>query len=136
MASFVRAGGVLLFAVVMGCGGGVSTSDSGPPPAHGGNLLMLPGGKGYVEIVQKKGTAGKSMSGEVSFYFLKDGATPLSGAPTAGTLTVGKKAVELKSSGDALITPDGPPLFPKGGVDGTLTVQLDGKSTVIPLGMR
>jgi hypothetical protein len=135
MPRFARAGGVLLIGVVMGCGGG-GTLDSGAPPAHGGNLIWLPGGKGYLEIVQKKGAAGKSMSGEVSFYFLKDAATPMSGAPTTGTLTVGKKPIQLKSSGDALVTPDGPPLFPKGGVDGSLTVELDGKSTVIPLGLR
>ena len=28
------------------------------------------------------------------------------------------------------------PLFPKGGVDGELSVELDGKSVTIPLGVR
>jgi hypothetical protein len=137
MPTFARAAGGLLLGAFIGCGGGPTTlSDGGPPPPHGGNLVMLPGGKGYVEVVQKKSTAGTSMSGEVSFYFLKDGSTPLSPAPTAGTLTVGKTKVELKPSGEGLVTPDGPALFPKRGVDGTITVQLDGKSTTIPLGLR
>jgi hypothetical protein len=138
MLRFARAGGVLLVGALMGCGGGgsITLSDSGPPPPHGGRLLMLPGGRGFVEIVTKESTASKSDSGEVAFYFLKDNNTPMSPAPTAGTLTVGKTKVELKPSGDALVTPDGPPLFAKGAVDGTLSVQLDGKPTNVPLGLR
>ena len=34
------------------------------------------------------------------------------------------------------MTPEGPPLFPKGDVDGTLTVELDGKPVNIPMGVR
>jgi hypothetical protein len=73
----------------------------------------------------------------VSFYFLKDdAATPYSPSPGAGTLAVGKKKVNLKAEGDGLVTPNGPPLFPKGGVDGWLIVDLGGKSINIPLGLR
>jgi hypothetical protein len=136
MPKLARAASLSLLGLFIGCGGPPSLSDGGPPPAHGGNLIALPGGQGYVEVVQKDGTAGKSMSAEASFYFLKDGTTPMSPAPSAGTLTVGKNTVTLKPSGDALVTPDGPPLFPKGVVDGRLSVQIDGKTTVIPLGMR
>jgi hypothetical protein len=90
-----------------------------------------------VEVVKKAATSGKGpVTAEVSFYFLKDMSTPLSSPPTTGTLTVGKKKVILKADGEALVTPDGPPLFPKGDVDGTLTVSLDGKETTIPLGLR
>jgi hypothetical protein len=122
---------------LIGCGGGPTLSDSGPPPPHGGNLVRLPANAGYVEVVKKANSSAKTpMAGEVSFYFLKDASTPISPAPSAGTLTVGKKKVALKSEGDALVTPEGPPLFPKGDVDGILTVELDGKSVNIPMGVR
>ena len=124
-------------ATLIGCGGGPSLSDSGPPPPHGGNLVRLPANAGYVEVVKKPSSSATTpMAGEVSFYFLKDASTPISPAPSSGTLTVGKKKVALKPEGDALVTPEGPPLFPKGDVDGTLTVELDGKPVNIPMGIR
>src|SRR5947209_2750025 len=102
-------------ATLIGCGGGPNLSDSGPPPPHGGNLVRLPANAGYVEVVKKPSSSAKTpMTGEVCFYFLKDASTPLLPTPSAGTLTVGKKKVALKSEGDALVTPEGPPLFPKG----------------------
>jgi hypothetical protein len=100
-------------------------------------LLALPGGKGQVEVVRKEGASGSApVTAEVSFYFFKDAGTPYTPAPSAGTLTVGKKTVALKPEGDALVTPIAPPLFPKGQLDGDLTIELDGKPTTIPLGVR
>jgi hypothetical protein len=125
--------------MMIGCGGGPpSTSNPGPPPPHWGNLVRLPGGKGSVEVVQKKpASAGTSMTGEVTFYFLKeDGSTPFSPAPSAGTLTVGQNKITPKPEGDGLATPNGPPLFPKGDLDGVLSVDLDGKPVNVPLGVR
>jgi hypothetical protein len=139
MAKIVRAAALVLLGILSGCGGGTpSTSNAGPPPPHQGNLKTLPGGKGYVEVVQKTATSPTtSLTGEVSFYFLKeDGTTPFTPAPTSGTLTVGKKKVALQIEGDGLATPSGAPLFPKGGVDGVLSVELDGKPVTIPLGVR
>jgi hypothetical protein len=131
---------VLLLGLATGCGGGPpSLSDPGTPPPHRGTLVRIHGGKQFVEVVQKKAaSATEPMTGEVSFYFLKeDGTTPVSPAPAAGTLEVGRKKVALKPEGDALVTPSGPPLFAKiGGVDGTLSVELDGKPVTIPLGVR
>ena len=140
MLKIARVGCLVLLGISAGCGGGApSTADSGPTPPHQGNLARMPGGQGYVEVVQKKAaSATQTMTGEVSFYFLKDdGKTPASPAPAAGSLEVGKKKVALKAEGDALVTPSGPPLFPKsGGVDGVLSVELDGKPVNIPLGVR
>jgi hypothetical protein len=102
-------------------------------------LLPLPGGKGYVEIVKKDGrTDSVDLTGEVAFYFLKDGKAPMSPAPTSGTLTVGKRVVTLKSDGDGLVTPTGPRILPKGSIlDGVLSVELDhGKTLSVPLGLR
>jgi len=98
----------------------------------------LPGGKVYVEVVKKAvATSKEPISGEASFFFLTDKNDPYSPAPSSGSLTVGKKKVTLKSEGDALVTPTGPPLFARGGdVDGTLSVELDGKPINIPLGVR
>jgi hypothetical protein len=138
MFRIVRAGCLVFLGVLSGCGGGApSTSDSGPPPPHKGSLITIPGGKGFVEVVKKDVSGNSPVSAEVSFYFLKDdGSTPYSPSPGAGTLTVGKKKVDLKAEGDGLVTPNGPPLLPKGGMDGTLSVDLDGKSINIPLGVR
>jgi hypothetical protein len=140
MFRIMRIAGFFLLGLAMGCAGGApSTSDPGTPPPHQGNLVRLLGGKGFVEIVQKKAASPtEPITGEVSFYFLKgDGQTPIAPAPTAGTLEVGQKKVALKPQGDALVTPSGPPLFAKtGGVDGTLKVELDGQPLAIPLGVR
>jgi hypothetical protein len=139
MPKIARAAGLVLLGILTGCGGGPpSTSNAGPPPPHQGNLTTLPGGKGYVEVVQKKAASPTTpLTGEVSFYFLKDdGSTPFAPAPSTGTLTVGKKKITLEAQGDGLATPNGPPIFPKGGVDGELSVELDGKPVTIPLGVR
>lgn len=131
---------LILLGLATGCGGGPpSLSDSGSPPPHEGQLVRMPGGKGYVEIVQKKAASPTApMTAEVSFYVLQeDGKTPASPAPTAGTLDLGKKKVALKPEGDALVTPSGPPLFARsGGVDGILNIERDGATARIPLGLR
>ena len=101
----------MLFGILTGCGGGPpSTSNPGTAPPHRGNLVRIPGGKGFVEVVQKKAESPTAtMTGEASFYFLKDDMTPVSPAPSGGTLDVGKKKVVLKPEGEALVTPSGPP---------------------------
>jgi hypothetical protein len=138
MTEVTRVGFLALIVALSGCGGGFpSTSNAGPPPPHGGNLIAVRGEKIVVEVVQKEsGQAKTPMTAEVSFYFLNNASAPYSPAPTSGTLVVGKKKVILKAEDGGLITPDGPPLFPKGGVDGTLSAELDGKTVNIPLGVR
>jgi hypothetical protein len=136
MARLLRLFCLFLVVAFVGCGQGSLTSNPGTPPPHGGNLVKLPGGQGYVEVVKKSATSSKEpVSGEATFYFLKDMTEPYSPAPGTGTLTVGKKQVTLKSEGDALVTPSGPPLF-KSDVDGVLSVELNGKQVNIPLGVR
>ena len=129
---------LVLSPVSSGCGGSGTPTDSGPPPPHSGSLVTLPGGSGFVEIVKKDAPLdAKEINGELAFYFLNAGNTPMSPAPTSGTLTVGKKAVTLKAEGDGLVTPAGPRILPKGGgLDGVLAVELDGKKLNIPLGVR
>jgi hypothetical protein len=128
----------LLLGLLAGCGG-PPTLKSGPEPPHHGNLVKVPGSKLYVEVVHKQAASPKTpMTGEATFYFLQeDGTTSVSPSPSGGTLTVGKQKISLKADGDGLTTPNGPPLFAKsGGVSGTLTVELDGKTLNIPLGVR
>jgi hypothetical protein len=139
MVKMARIAGSLLLGISLGCGGGPPSMDSGPGAPHQGNLVRIAGGQGYVEVVHKQAASPTApMTGEVTFYFLKDdGKTPVSPAPTSGTLTVGKQKIALKPDGDGLTTPNGPALFAKsGGVDGTLSVELDGKSVNVPLGVR
>lgn len=123
---------------LLGCEPGPpSTTATGPPPPHQGAVLELPDGEGFVEIVQKKPASPKTpLDKELSFYFLKDMTTPLAPSPSTGTLTVGKKAVELKADGDALVTPAGPPIFPQGDLEGILKVELGGGAKSIPLRTR
>ncbi len=139
MRTIMRAAWLLCVGFSIGCGGGPpSTSNPGEPPPHGGVSISVPGGTGLVEIVTKDTSKSQqSVTSEVSFYFFKSAYTPYSPAPSAGTLTLGNgEKVQLKSEGEALVTPPGPALFKKGVVDGTLTVQLDGASRTIPLGVR
>ncbi len=127
----------VVVALVLGCDGRPQTSDAGPPAPHEGKLVLLPGGKGYVEVVKKPAAPrGTSMSAEASFYFLDEYSRPRSDAPQSGTLVLGKKSVALKSTGEGLATPDGPALFARGDVDGILNIELDGKPMSIPLGVR
>jgi hypothetical protein len=129
---------LVLLSAGMGCSGSSPMDSVSAPPPHGGSLLPLPGGKGYVEIVKKDaGSNSQDLTGEVAFYFLKDGTAPMSPAPTSGTLTVGKKVVTLKSDGDGLVTPIGPRILPKGStLDGVLSFELGGKTLSVPLGIR
>jgi hypothetical protein len=121
---------------VGGCGG-TGALDGGSKPPHDGELITIPGGKGYVEVITKKASSPKTpLDGELTFYFLKDASTPRSPAPSTGTLKVGKSEVTLASQGDALVTPKGPPLLQKGTLDGRLKVDLDGQTVNIPLGVR
>ncbi len=139
MRTTMRAAGLLCIGFSIGCGSGPpSTSNPGEPPPHGGVSVSMPGGTGLVEIVKKDTSESQqSVTSEVSFYFFKSAYTPYSPTPDAGTLTLGNgKKVQLRSDGDALVTPPGPVLFNNGDVDGTLTVQLDGASRTIPLGVR
>ena len=128
----------LSLVLILGCESENPTSNPGTPPPHGGNLVNLAGGKGFVEIVHKPTTDKKAnVSEEVSFYFLKTMETPYSPAPTSGTFDVKKKKkVTLLAQGGALVTPPGPALCPGREVDGELTVELNGESIRIPLGVR
>jgi len=75
--------------ILIGSGGGSSISHPGTPPPHGGVLLEMPDGKGYIEVVKKPvGDKETSVVSEVTFYLLRDMSTPFSPAPTTGTLTV------------------------------------------------
>jgi hypothetical protein len=137
MIRIARVGCLVLSGLLAGCAGGPLTSGEGSAPPHGGSVLKLPGGKGFVEVVKKVAASSKAAaSGEISFYVLKDMNTPYTPAPSSGTLTVGKKKVTLKPEGEALVTPGGPSLFNGQDPDGVLSFELDGQSVSIPLGVR
>ena len=137
MIRLIQKGCFLLIGLFTGCGQGSLTSNPGIPPPHNGQLIILPGSHGFVEVVKASGSSGKTTgSGKVAFYFLKDMTTPFSPAPSTGTLTIGKKKVTLNAEGDGLVTPSGPSVFGKADLDGVLSVELEGKSVNIPLGVR
>ena len=100
-------------------------------------MIAVRGANLFVEVVKKvPGPTKSPITALVSFYFLDNASAPYSPAPTSGTLALGKKKVTLKVQDGGLTTPDGPPLFPKGGVEGTLSAELDGKIIDIPLVAR
>lgn len=128
-----------LFALsITGCGSSSGlTTNPGPPPPHGGEIVYMNGDQGIVEVVKKNVSSPKeSVDAEVSFYFYKDAFTPITPPPTSGSLIVTKKKIALKPSGDALVTPSGPALFARSDLDGSLTVEIDGKPVAIRLGVR
>lgn len=120
--------------LVLGCASGApDTSDPGTPPPHGGSLVELPGGDGYVEVVpagDPRGSAG------TAFYVLKDMATPYEPAPTSGTLAIGQNEVKLEARDGGLVVPAGGPPFRSGAVEGHLSTDLGGKVVTVPLGLR
>ncbi len=134
----ILAASLLLFILLTGCGPKDGTYAVKLPPPHGGNFVVIPGNKGLVEVVKKANTGKEtSITGELTFYFFKDEATPYKPGPTTGTLTYGKNnTVTLKLEGDGLTTPEGPSLFKGGEPDGTLSAYIDGKSVMVPLGVR
>ena len=139
MTRFARIGPVLFAGILAGCGGAPSTSNPGTMPPHGGDLVYLPQDQGIVEVVQeravKESTAAKP---EVAFYFFQgDMDTPLSPAPTSGTLIVSpKKKVELTPKDGGLVTPPGPAIFKGAGIDGSLSFVVNGETKMVPLGIR
>jgi hypothetical protein len=127
--------GAWIVTALVGCGDGVSTANPGEQPPHGGTLILLSDGSGMVEVVKKTGTS--PMTAEVSFYFYSDAYSPYDPSPQKGVLQVSKqRSVTLIPQEDALVTPEGAVMFANRDVDGILTVELDGISRQIPLGMR
>jgi len=128
---------LMLAVSLSGCGTSEAlTSNPGPPPPHGGDIVNFRNDSGVVEIVKKPVSKPKEVvDAEVAFYFYKEPFTPFP-TPTSGSLVVTKKKIPLRLSGDALVTPPGPALFARSAVDGTLSVEIDGKTIKIPLGDR
>ena len=137
MTTLKRALACAALGLLAGCDGGApSTSNAGTPPPHNGSLVNLPAG-GFVEVVKKPAAKGAPAADEITFYFLKSMTTPMSPAPAAGTFTVGKgKVLTLVPKDGGLATPAGPSILVEGEPEGTLAVELDGKKTTIPIGVR
>lgn len=137
MSTALRACGCCVLALLVGggCSDAPSTANPGEPPPHGGRLVFFRDGTGLIEVVKKEGT--DPMTAEVSFYFFKEAYTPYEPTPESGVLVIdGTRKVSLQADGDALVTPTGPVLFADQDVDGVLSVELDGETRQIPLGLR
>ena len=118
-----------LVGLVAGCG----PTNSNKPPPNGGEVIAVPGRKGFVEVVKKKGPS--PITAEVSFYFYKDAFTPYDFPPESGVLLLeGNRKVALEVDGDALVTPTGPTLFEGRDVEGIVSVELNGDDVKIQLG--
>jgi hypothetical protein len=97
-------------------------------PPHGGIRVSIGGGKGYMEVVAKKGDS--PSTGEISVYFYGNDFAPYHPAPDSAVLWLdAKQKVTLESNGeDALVTPTGNALLGNRSVIGMMvSVELDGE---------
>jgi hypothetical protein len=103
----IKSAPVVLLALfwVPGCGSGTPPAGPNVAATHGGNLLTLPGGKGFVEfVVEGPATkAEKNPKSQVIVYFLKaDGSGPLDTTPSDVSFTPeGGSSISLKPAPDA-----------------------------------
>jgi hypothetical protein len=86
-----------------GCGV-VGTSQAVlPAPQHGGNILALPGGKGFAELLVErgsppKGKAAASTTRLLAYFYQPDGTSTLAPPPTDVKLRLGEadKGTDVK----------------------------------------
>jgi hypothetical protein len=127
-------------AVWAGCGGPSTSGPAGPQASHGGSLLPIARGNGFVEMVFEPGDpkAKGRVKGKVAAYFLnRDGSGPPDPAPTDVIFTdeSGKSyPLTSKGQGDAggLRFESGPLSLPTGiEPAGKLEAKLGGESLSI-----
>jgi hypothetical protein len=113
-----------------GCGGAPNDPRAAAAvvATHGGELVTLPDGKGFVElVVEAAGPAKSRKGGEVAAYFLKpDGFGPIEPAPTDVIFTTGGgPPITLAPQGDHFVSEPGP-YTPGRGLSGELSATVGG----------
>ncbi len=104
--------------------------EAGITASHGGTMLALPGGKGFVEfVVEELRPATRARSGVVAAYFLQpDGSGPLDPAPTDVSCTHERgKPIKLFPKAGHFASEPGP-YAPGRGWSGELTGSIRGKT--------
>ncbi len=131
--------------LVSGCGGGSPYNGPGMPgPSHKGQMVSLPGDKGYAEIVISSaggatGKKGQAKSKVVAYFYQKDGTTEMTPGPTDVSLKFGTDA----KSPVATLTPaksggayeSEPGAFPED-FRGALSATVGGESLKAPFAVR
>ncbi len=128
-----------------GCSGGGSSISSGdlPAPQHGGQMLQLPGGKGFAELFVERSTvvkgAGAGTSRLLAYFYQTDGTSALAPPPSAVKIRLGAeggKDVTLSSQ----TTPAGQFASERAQypdvLRGTLEFTLAGESVQAPFSFR
>jgi len=108
---------------------------------HGGTLIDLPEGKGFVEVLRRD-APGKPGGSRVVLVFLDAVRRPMVAPPASATLklrTDAGKSIDLKPTDPA--DPDGPaalasPPLPAGEIEGQVTATVDGKPAVLTINVR
>ena len=142
--------GLLLCSGIVACGcsatGPSAASGSMPAASHGGNMLQIPGGKGFAELSIERGPAGKGSSTTpsrlVAYFYQADGTSALSPPPSDVTIHLGaeggkdvkdvKLTAETKPAGQFASEPGQYP----DELRGRLAVVLAGESVEIPFMFR
>ena len=121
--------------VLGGCGGsGNSSTATVPAPQHGGNVVTLPGGKGFAELtIDKSSTPAKvaSQTRLLAYFYQPDGTGALTPAPSdvkvrLGSAETGKDVKLTAQSAPAGLFASEPGQFPEG-LRGQLELTLGGE---------
>jgi hypothetical protein len=116
--------------IACGCSAGVTSSTSLMPAAqHGGNILPLPGGKGFAELLIERGAPSKAKtpttSRLVAYFYQPDGTSALSPPPSDVKIHLGSadRGTDVKLTSQT--TPAGQYASEPGQYPDTLAGQID-----------
>lgn len=134
----------LTAACAAGCGGSGPPATRGVPASHGGTLLPLPDGSGFVEVVVEpdnpKGGGPKAKGRLVMFFLNRDGSGPPTPAPAGVTFTddAGKTyPLSPKAAADSARFESAAATFPVGrDLSGELKATTGGRAVSIPVAVR
>ncbi len=97
--------------IICGCNGAATTGMSPPAAQHGGNILTLPGGKGFAEILAERSPVGKAVAKPaakrrlLAYFYQPDGSTALTPAPSDVKVRLGS----AETGQDVKLTPQPTP---------------------------
>ena len=131
---------LFLLLLIAGCGGSATSRSAAPP--HGGSLVDLPEGRGYVEIL-KQTAPGKAGRSSIVVYFLdpdKNAMTPVPSAVTFKGQVTGNKPIAFKPIEGAGATKAGglasEPIADRGEIEGDLTATTGSGPVTVPIMIR
>jgi hypothetical protein len=131
---------VLVATILGGCA--ANQTPISPRTPHGGMLLALPDSPNSIEIVRQE-VVGKPDSSRLILFYLDADQKPLTPAPTAATLKLrgrGARSIDFKPSSETDPSRAGglesAEIPERGGIDGELSTNVNGKSVALAVSVR